>query len=51
MAASLLGQIQKDLRRHHKAASADHALLMALQRCAKAGVGALMAKYAAGVSA
>ena len=51
MAASLLGRIQDDLRRHHKVARADHALLMALQRCAKAGVGALMAKYAAGVGA
>jgi hypothetical protein len=49
--ASLLGQIQDDLRRHHKIARADHALLMALQRCAKAGVGALMAKYAASVNA
>ena len=46
MAASLLGQIQHDLRaRHHVAA--DHALLMALQRCAKPAVGALMAKHSA----
>jgi hypothetical protein len=38
MAASLLGQIQDDLRRHHKVASADHALLMALQHALKPGL-------------
>ena len=46
MAASLLGQIQHDLRTRHRVASADHALLMALQRCAKPAVGALMARHA-----
>ena len=47
MAASLLGQIQHDLRSRHGVARADHALLMALQRCAKAAVGTLMARYGA----
>jgi DNA polymerase-3 subunit epsilon len=46
MAASLLGQIQHDLRSRHGVARPDHALLMALQRCAKPAVRALMAKYA-----
>ena len=46
MAASLLGQIQHDLRTRHRVARADHALLMALQRCAKPAVGALMARHA-----
>jgi DNA polymerase III subunit epsilon len=46
MAASLLGQIQHDLRTRHRVAKADHALLMALQRCAKPAVGALMARHA-----
>ena len=46
MAASLLGQIQHDLRTRHRVARADHTLLMALQRCAKPAVSALMAKYA-----
>ena len=46
MAASLLGQIQHDLRMRHRVARADHALLMALQRCAKPAVGALMARHA-----
>lgn len=46
MAASLLGQIQHDLRTRHRVARADHAMLMALQRCAKPAVSALMAKYA-----
>lgn len=46
MAAELLGQIQHDLRTRHRVASPDHALLMALQRCAKSAVGALMAKHA-----
>ena len=45
MAVSLLGQIQDDLRSRHRVAKADHGLLMALQRCAKPGVPALMAKY------
>ena len=47
MAAHLLGQIGHDLRTRHGVFSADHALLMALQRCAKPAVGALMAKYSA----
>ena len=47
MAAHLLGQIQHDLRTRHRVATADHALLMALQRCAKPAVGALMVKYSA----
>ncbi|MBC7610361.1 MAG: 3'-5' exonuclease [Polaromonas sp.] len=46
MAASLLGQIQHDLCIQHRVARADHALLMALQRCAKPAVGALMARHA-----
>lgn len=45
MAASLLGQIQHDLRSRHGVARPDHALLMALQRCAKPAVRALMAQY------
>lgn len=46
MAASLLGQIQHDLRTRHRVGKLDHALLMTLQRCAKPAVPALMAKYA-----
>ena len=46
MAAELLGQIQRDLQARHGVASLDHALLMALQRCAKSSVSKLMAKYA-----
>lgn len=46
MAASLLGQIQHDLRTRHRVSRPDHALLMTLQRCAKPAVPALMAKYA-----
>jgi DNA polymerase-3 subunit epsilon len=46
MAASLLGQIQDDLRSRHRVASPDHSLLLALQRCAKPAVPALMSKYA-----
>jgi DNA polymerase-3 subunit epsilon len=46
MAASLLGQIQDDLRSQHRVARPDHGLLMALQRCAKPTVSALMSKYA-----
>ena len=47
MAAHLLAQIQHDLRTRHRVANADHALLMALQRCARPAVGALMVKYSA----
>jgi len=46
MAASLLGQIQEDLRSRHRVARPDHGLLLALQRCARPGVGALMSRYA-----
>jgi len=46
MAAALLGQIRHDLRTRHGVASPDNALLMALQRCAKASVSAMMAQYA-----
>ncbi|MFI5447794.1 PolC-type DNA polymerase III [Polaromonas sp. UC242_47] len=46
MAAALLGQIQNDLRSRHGVARPDHALLMALQRCAKPAVRAFMAQYA-----
>lgn len=46
MAASLLGQIQEDLRSRHRVARPDHGLLLALQRCAKPAVPALMSKYA-----
>lgn len=45
MAASLLGQIQDDLRVRHRVAKVDHELLMALQRCAKPAVPQLMARY------
>jgi len=45
MAASLLGRIQDDLRSRHRVARPDHGLLMALQRCAKPAMPALMAKY------
>jgi len=47
MAAHLLEQIWHDLRTRHKVATPDHALLMALQRCAKAAVGAMVARYVA----
>jgi len=46
MAVSLLGQIQHDLRSRHRVLRPDHALLLALQRCAKPGMPALMSKYA-----
>lgn len=46
MAASLLGQIQHDLRTRHRVTRPDHALLMNLQRCAKPAIPALMVKYA-----
>ncbi|MHB1198763.1 MAG: 3'-5' exonuclease [Polaromonas sp.] len=47
MAAELLGQIQQDLRARHGVAEPSHALLMALQRCARSALGTFMAKYAA----
>ncbi|AYQ27748.1 MULTISPECIES: PolC-type DNA polymerase III [unclassified Polaromonas] len=46
MAASLLGQIQNDLRSRHRVGKPDHALLMNLQRCAKPAIPALMARHA-----
>ena len=46
MAASLLRQIQDDLRSRHRVARPDHGVLLALQRCAKPGVSALMSRYA-----
>jgi len=50
MAAALLGQIQHDLRTRHGVAKPDHALLMALQRCAKPAVSKLMAQHAHAVA-
>ncbi|MBK5204824.1 MAG: 3'-5' exonuclease, partial [Polaromonas sp.] len=47
MAAGLLEQIQQDLRTRHGVANPNHALLMALQRCAKSAISTFMAKYAA----
>ena len=46
MAAALLARIQHDLRSRHGVPRPDHALLMALQRCAKPALRALMAQYA-----
>ncbi len=46
MAAELLGRIQQDLRARHGVAEPSHALLMALQRCAKSALSTFMAKYA-----
>lgn len=51
MAAALLSQIQHDLRTQHRVARPDHGLLMALQRCAKPAVRALMAQHAAPAAA
>lgn len=48
MAAALFSQIQRDLQSRHGVASADHALLMALQRCAKPAVAALLARHTVG---
>ena len=47
MAAALLGQIQSDLRTRHRVGQPDHAMLMALQRCARPAVPALLLRYAA----
>ncbi len=44
MAAELLGRIQQDLRTRHGVANPDHALLMALQRCARSALGTFMVK-------
>lgn len=46
MAAALLGQIEHDLRARHGVGHLHHALLMALQRCARPAVRGLMAQYA-----
>ena len=47
MAAELFSQIQRDLQFEHGVASADHALLLVLQRCAKSAVAALLARHVA----
>jgi len=46
MAAALLGRILHDLHTRHGVARPDHALLMALQSCARPAVPALVAQYA-----
>lgn len=46
MAAALLGQIQHDLRHRWGVGQPDHALLMALQRCAKSAVGGMLQRWA-----
>jgi len=51
MAASLLGQIQHDLRTRHGVTRPDHTMLMLLQRCAKPALRAWMARYAAPTAA
>ena len=48
MAAALLARMQHDLRTRWGVAQPDHALLMALQRCARPAVGKLLAQHAAG---
>lgn len=48
MAAALLGQIEQDLRAQLGVARPHHALLMALQRCARPAVRALIAHHAFG---
>ncbi|NMM76664.1 PolC-type DNA polymerase III [Acidovorax sp. SRB_24] len=47
MAAALLARMQHDLRTRWGVAAPDHALLVALQRCARPAVGALLARHAA----
>ena len=47
MAAALLARIQHDLRTRWRVAEPSHALLQAVQRCARPGVGALLARHAA----
>ena len=44
MAAHLLEHMRSDLRIRHKIAQPDHALLMGLQRCAKAAVSKFIAR-------
>jgi DNA polymerase-3 subunit epsilon len=48
MAAALLGQIQHDLRKRHGMAQPEHHRLVALQKCPKAGVPALLQRLAGG---
>lgn len=48
MAAELLAHMQHDLRTRWSVAKPDHALLMALQRCAKPAVGKLLAQHGTG---
>lgn len=48
MAAALLGRMQHDLRTRHGIADPDHAVLSALQRCARKGLDKMLARYAAG---
>jgi DNA polymerase-3 subunit epsilon len=48
MAAALLTRMQHDLRTQWRVPRPDHALLMALQRCAKPAVDKLLAQHAAG---
>lgn len=47
MAAALLGRIQQDLRTRFRIADPGHALLSALQRCARKGMDKLLAQHAA----
>ena len=47
MAAALLVRIQHDLHHRHGVPVPDHALLMALQRCAKPAVSRFLAKWPA----
>ena len=47
MAAALLGRIQHDLHHRHGVPAPDHALLMALQRCAKPAVSRFLAQWPA----
>ncbi|APW35819.1 DNA polymerase III subunit epsilon [Rhodoferax koreense] len=46
MAAALLAHMQHDLRQRWRVACPEHTLLMALQRCAKPAVAALLARHA-----
>ncbi len=45
MAAALLAHMQRDLRTHWGVAEPGHALLMALQRCARPAIGKLLAQH------
>ena len=49
MASALLGQIQHDLRTRHGMAQPDHARLLLLQKCPRAGVPALLQRMASPV--